>query len=310
MGSWKVRWGIGRTDYIVPPGLYAVGSPHGQSPVVVTANYKMSYDSVRQALAGRDVWLLVLETYGINVWCAAGKGTFGTGELIKRFNETGLSAIVQHRQLILPVLGAPGIAAHEVTKATGFKVVYATVRAADLPAFLDNNDQPSTDMRELSFSVWDRLVLIPIELVLTFKLTFAICLIAFCAGWAMAGVSTGWLFALAYLGAVWGGVVVTPLLLSWLPCRSFILKGAQVGLLWSCCVSVLLLPHIGGIGAFSFIPALTPVTAFYALNFTGSTPFTSPSGVRQEMNRGFPMMLLSLGVAMMLWGWLYVDRLF
>lgn len=79
VGRWQARWGIGRMRYLVPPGLYAIGEPDPQSPVLVTANYKMSYDLVRQALAGRNVWLLVLETYGINVWCAAGKGTFGTG---------------------------------------------------------------------------------------------------------------------------------------------------------------------------------------------------------------------------------------
>ncbi len=265
---------------------------------------------MRQTLAGRNVWLLVLETYGINVWCAAGKGTFGTGELIRRVNEAGLNGIVQHRQLILPLLGAPGVAAHEVTQATGFKVVYGTVRAADLPAFIDNNFQSSIEMRELSFSLWDRLVLIPVELVLTFRLTLGICLIAFCSGWAVAGVSAGWLVSLAYLGAVWNGVVVTPLILPWLPGRSFALKGTLVGLLWSCCLGILLLPHLGTIGAVSSVPALTPVTAFYALNFTGSTPFTSPSGVRREMDRGFPLMLLSLATAMMLWGWLYVDRLF
>jgi CO dehydrogenase/acetyl-CoA synthase gamma subunit (corrinoid Fe-S protein) len=78
LGTWKARWDIGRMDYLVPPGLYAVGNPTPADPVLVTANYKMSYDIVRSVLEGRNVWLLVLETYGINVWCAAGKGTFGT----------------------------------------------------------------------------------------------------------------------------------------------------------------------------------------------------------------------------------------
>ena len=36
----------------------------------------MTVDLVRGDLAGVDAWLLVLETYGVNVWCAAGKGTF------------------------------------------------------------------------------------------------------------------------------------------------------------------------------------------------------------------------------------------
>ena len=47
LGAWKARWGIDRMNYIVPAGLYAVGSPTVDSPVIVTANYKMSYDIVR-----------------------------------------------------------------------------------------------------------------------------------------------------------------------------------------------------------------------------------------------------------------------
>jgi len=111
LGGWKARWGIGRMSYIVPPGLYAIGEPDAEAPVVVTANYKMSFDLVRREMAARNVWLLVLETYGINVWCAAGKGTFGTGELVRRIESSSLSRVVSHRRLILPIMGAAGVKA-------------------------------------------------------------------------------------------------------------------------------------------------------------------------------------------------------
>ena len=64
-----------------------VGAPDADSPVLVTANYKMTVDLLRRELAGLNAWLLVLDTRGINVWCAAGKGTFGTGEVIRRERE-------------------------------------------------------------------------------------------------------------------------------------------------------------------------------------------------------------------------------
>jgi len=76
LGSWKVRWAVGRMKYTVEPGLYGVGEPTAETPVFVTANYKMSFDRLRSGLTGRDGWILVLDTKGINVWCAAGKGTF------------------------------------------------------------------------------------------------------------------------------------------------------------------------------------------------------------------------------------------
>ena len=73
LGSFKARWGWGRMRYAVEPGLYAVGRPTAASPVLVSANYKMSFDRLRKTLSGLDLWILVIDTKGINVWCAAGK---------------------------------------------------------------------------------------------------------------------------------------------------------------------------------------------------------------------------------------------
>ena len=81
-------------DYKVEPGLYAVGSPDSASPVLVTSNYKMTFDRVRAELGGLNLWLMVLDTDGVNVWCAAGKGTFGIAEFVNRIRVTGLDGIV------------------------------------------------------------------------------------------------------------------------------------------------------------------------------------------------------------------------
>ncbi len=84
------RWGINRNGHRVDPGLYRLGNPTGESPVFASANYTLSFDALRSALAGYDAYILVLDTKGINVWCAAGKGTFGTDELVSRIGTTGL----------------------------------------------------------------------------------------------------------------------------------------------------------------------------------------------------------------------------
>ena len=112
LGGLLVRLGYRRRSYRVEPGLYRVGSPAAVSPVLVTANYKLTFDKVRACLDGIDAWLLVLDTKGINVWCAAGKGTFGTKELTERIAATDLKNVVSHRRLILPQLGATGVSAH------------------------------------------------------------------------------------------------------------------------------------------------------------------------------------------------------
>ncbi len=130
------RMGINRAMHRVDPGLYKLGNPTAESDVFVTSNYTLSFDALRSALPGIDAYILVLDTFGVNVWCAAGKGTFGTEEVIHRVKDTKLADVVSRRVLILPQLGAPGVAAHEVKKATGFRVEYGPIRADDLPEYL------------------------------------------------------------------------------------------------------------------------------------------------------------------------------
>ena len=113
-GSWKARWGIRRMRYFIAPGLYGVGNPNTDSPVFVTANYKMTFDRLRKECDGLDAWILVVDTKGINVWCAAGKGTFSAEEITRRIKITRLVEIVTHKKLIIPQLAAPGVAAHLV----------------------------------------------------------------------------------------------------------------------------------------------------------------------------------------------------
>jgi len=303
--AWKLRWGIGRMSAVIPPGLYALGTPEGQDPVVVTANYKMSYDLVRHALAGRNLWLLVLETFGVNVWCAAGKGAFGTEELVRRIEITGLSQVVDHRLLLLPILGATGIEAYKVEARSGFRVRYATIRVDDLPGYLDNGMVTTTAMREMTFFMRERLALVPVELVMSLKKLAAVSLLLFLVPALMGDPGAGAWAVLAFLGAALGGIVVVPLLLPWLPCRAFSVKGAVVGLVM---VAAWYLSEISSdatvyakVAAFVALPA---VSAFHALNFTGCTPFTSRSGVKKEMRIALPIMGCAVlaGVVLLLIG--------
>jgi hypothetical protein len=78
------RWGVKRIGHRVEPGLYALGNPTPDASLFVTANYTLSFDALRSALKETDAYILVLDTQGINVWCAAGEGAFGTDELVHR----------------------------------------------------------------------------------------------------------------------------------------------------------------------------------------------------------------------------------
>ena len=92
----------------------------------------------------------MLDTRGINVWCAAGKGTFGTRELIQRIDRVQLGKLVSHRKLIVPQLGAPGIEAHTVKRESGFHVQYGPVLAKDIVEFIragyKKNDEMMLDV--------------------------------------------------------------------------------------------------------------------------------------------------------------------
>ena len=301
-GAWKARWGIGRMSYLVPPGLYAIGTPTPSDPVLVTANYKMSFDLVRRELAGHNTWILVLETHGINVWCAAGKGTFGSEELVARIEATRLASVVKHRLLVLPLLGAPGVSAFAVHARTGFSVRFATIRAGDIPRYLDGGMQATPQMRELTFSLRERLVLIPIELVLALKgSVWIVPLLALAAAWRDGRFSPAAAIpaVLAYCGAVAAGTIVTPLALPWLPTRSFAVKGAIVGILWA----LIFLAGTGwrGGAAAATILLVSAVSSFLALNFTGSTPFTSRSGVKREMRLSMPVMACGVAAGIVCW---------
>ncbi len=300
LGSYKARWGIGRMHYTIDPGLYALGEPSADSPVLVTANYKMSFDRLREALPRHDVWILVLDTNGINVWCAAGKGTFGTEELARRIESSELSKIVTHRELILPQLAGPGVEAHRVKKLTGFKVVYGPIRSQDLPAFLNNNLAATPEMRIKTFTTLERLALIPMELIPALKWTAVVVFILLLLS-GFFGPDRFWtnildhgLFTIpAILAAIMAGAVLTPLLLPWLPGRAFSTKGLVIGLIGA---AVIVISQAGqmatwagrleGLAWFLIIPA---ITAFLALNFTGSSTYTSLSGVRKEMRWAVPL---------------------
>lgn len=303
LGSWKVRFGINRMNYIVTPGLYYVGQPDNQSPVLVTANYKLSFDALRKELSGLSAWILVLDTKGINVWCAAGKGTFGTEELLHQITRTALSTIVSHNTLVLPQLGAPGISAHDIKKRSGFQVIYGPVRAADIPSFLERGMQATKEMRRVKFSIVDRAVLTPVEVTGAVKPALILFGVLFLLNQTGFFQFTG-RDLIAYSVAVLAGCVLVPLLLPWIPGKAFSLKGAIIGLLWAI-YFVLSNEYFNGmfssmtIGV-SYLLILPSISAYYAMNFTGCSTFTSPSGVMKEMRRAIPLIALASAVGILL----------
>lgn len=319
---WTLRWDLGRDTSSVDPGLYRIGDPTSASPVLVTCNYRMTVDLLRGDLAGTDAWLLVLETYGVNVWCAAGKGTFGTDELVRRIFATHLADVVDHETLVLPQLGAVGVSAPTVRELTGYRVVWGPVRSADLRDFLAAEFKATPEMRAVTFTFAERIVLGPVEFVGTLRAVWAVPVLM---ALAVLGASIGsrgfaWQAALmslfpsllVYLLAAVAGGFVVPALLPWLPGRAFSVKGAEAGVLVALAALLALPGMLGMQSPWGWAAVLLGVGAsasYVGMNFTGCTPYTSPSGVERELRASLPWQVGALAVSLVLWTTAWAMRI-
>lgn len=309
LATFFVRCGIGRHSYTVAPGLYGIGNPDKNSEVLVTANFKLTFDHLRKELSGIHAWILVLDTKGVNVWCAAGKGTFSTDELVKRIKTVFLEKVVDHKRVILPQLGATGVSARDVKKLSGFKVIYGPVRAKDIPAFLKNNKTADKPMRQVTFSLYERFILTPVEIQVMLKPALIFVLVLFILSGFGPGIFSfsgalerGLLSFSALATGIISGAFVTPILLPYIPSRHFALKGIISGSIFAVLLLLLSASAIPGIsGLIALFLFSVTVSSYLAMNFTGATPFTSPSGVEKEMKRFIPVQLAGLVISSGLW---------
>lgn len=285
-----------------------MGKPGAHSPVLVTANYKLSFDTLRRELADIDAWLLVVDTRGINVWCAAGKGTLSADEVAFQVLRARLAEIVSHRELILPQFAATGVASHALRKKCGFKGIFGPLRAADIKHFLANGRKADETMRSVTFTMGERLVLVPVEIALIWKPFLLVTLVIFIfsgIGPDIYSLETALTRGMTATGstvlAILAGALVTPLLLPWIPGRQFWLKGLQVGAFAGFTYLLLFSPENNLVGNISLWLWIIATASFMAMNFTGATPFTSLSGVEKEMRRGLPVQICGVFLALVLW---------
>jgi len=299
LGALRVKSSIGRGRYRVNPGLYRLGQPDKDSEVIITSNYKLSFDLVRKSLDGMNTWILVLETYGINVWCAAGKGTFGTDEVIRQVKESRLSQYVSHRRLILPQLGASGVSAHGVKEATGFSVKFGPVRADDIKEYISSGYSKNDVTRSVQFNLMDRFILTPVEIVNSIRYLLAIIIFFFLLSGIYAGgysVSLIWKegirAGLYLLAAYLSGAFLGPLLLPYLPFRQFGGKGMVAGFVVFGLIGIMSLRSMPYLALAGWFLLSGGVSSFLTMNFTGASTYTSLSGVRREMRVFVPVQIL------------------
>ena len=138
-------------------GLIKIGNPGKDSLVFLTCNYHLTVQRVKQALKGMDAFLLIANSHGINVWCAAAGGHFTNHEVVSVLKTSGIEDLVAQRKIILPQLAATGVEAKVIKQKTGWRVIWGPVNAKDIPHFLKNKLKKTKVMREVTFTWMERL---------------------------------------------------------------------------------------------------------------------------------------------------------
>ncbi len=137
-------------------GLIKIGNPDRNAPALVTCNFHLTVERVKRVLRGMNCYLLVANSHGINVWCAATGGHFTSHSVISVLKTSGIENLVDHRKIILPQLAASGVEAKMVSDKSGWKIIWGPVYARDIPAFMMNRFKKTPDMRQVKFPLSQR----------------------------------------------------------------------------------------------------------------------------------------------------------
>jgi acetyl-CoA decarbonylase/synthase complex subunit gamma len=119
-------------------GIYPIGTPTEDSPVLITTNFSLTYFIVSGEVESSRVasWLLVMDTEGLSVLTAWAAGKF-VGDAIGAFiKKSGIAEKVKHRRVVIPgaVAAVSGDLEEELGK--GWEVKIGPREAAHIPAFL------------------------------------------------------------------------------------------------------------------------------------------------------------------------------
>lgn len=140
-------------------GLRVFGKPNRHSPVFVTANFDLTVRRVIRVLSQNkiDCYLLVVNSKGINVWCAARGGHLTADQVVSVIKTSGIGELVDHRQLILPQLCAPGVNPREIYQKTGWHTKFGPAYAGYIPQYIRSGFQKTEKMNLVEFPVIQRL---------------------------------------------------------------------------------------------------------------------------------------------------------
>ncbi len=122
---------------VVEQGIYEIGNPGPESPVLVTSNFSLTYFIVSGEVESSKVpaWLMIMDTEGLSVLTAWAAGKF-VGDAVGMFvKKSGIEERVKHKSIIIPGYAA-AIAGDMEEELPGWNVMIGPREAAHIPKFL------------------------------------------------------------------------------------------------------------------------------------------------------------------------------
>lgn len=295
-----------RRTYAVEPGLYYTGDRYDrETPLLVTANYLLTVVLVARRVRGRNVRLLVVDTDGINVWCAAGKGQLSHDRILEQLERYDRELLTSGRKvrLILPKLSLSGVKLQALHKAKVHPVI-GPVYARDLPTYLSSPPYRDCDEDQVIFGLRMRLFTWLPGLAQYVGYSLAAALVLFVLKWLWGvEVPLGLIPLTALLGTAY------PLLFPWLPGHRFAVKGLWLAALVSLGLGILALEDWISPPGFLVAVLFTFATAlFVGLSYTGNSAVSCYTAVRREIARFLPLTALLYVACVVAFLWTEVSR--
>ena len=123
----------------VSPGLYEIGAPGPESPLLVTTNFSLTYFSVAGEVEGSGIpsWLLIADSEGMSVLTAWAAGKFDAERIAKSVKTMGVMDKVGHKKIIIPghVSSISGELEEELP---GWQIWVGPREAIGIPSYLKN----------------------------------------------------------------------------------------------------------------------------------------------------------------------------
>ncbi len=121
----------------VTEGIYEIGNPDENSPVMVTTNFALTYFIVSAEIEGSKVpsYLLIKDAEGLSVLTAWAAGKFSGDDVGMFVKKSGIMDKVKHTELIIPGYAA-AIAGDVEEELPGCTITVGPREAAHIPAFL------------------------------------------------------------------------------------------------------------------------------------------------------------------------------